>query len=121
MLLKDFYKVVSSSKKEHHFVTEISINKSHPLYQGHFPDRPVTPGVILMQLFKEQAETCIGKRLALQKAVNVKFMAVVDPTSCANLLLETQIEEIDNYYKVKGIARQNGEIALKFNATYNPV
>ncbi|WP_417887466.1 hydroxymyristoyl-ACP dehydratase [Zunongwangia sp.] len=121
MLLKDFYKVISSSKETNQFVTEISINKNHPLYKGHFPNRPVTPGVVLMNLFKEETERQVGCLLALQKAVNVKFMAVVDPTSCANLVLETQIDQVDNEYKVKGIARQNGEMALKFNAIYKAI
>ena len=52
MLLKDFYTVLESSQQEDTFITKLSIEKTHPLYAGHFPERPVTPGVILMQLFK---------------------------------------------------------------------
>lgn len=121
MLLKDFYTVLESSQQEDTFITKLSIEKTHPLYAGHFPERPVTPGVILMQLFKEEAERRTGKSLALQHANNVKFMAVVDPNTCDHLILESHITEEDGIIKVRGIARQNEALALKFSAVYKTV
>ncbi|WBL20845.1 MULTISPECIES: hydroxymyristoyl-ACP dehydratase [unclassified Zunongwangia] len=121
MLLKDFYKVLESSKEEETFVTKISIEKSHSLYAGHFPDRPVTPGVILMHLFKEEAERRTNKNLALIKATNVKFMAVVDPNTSDKVILETKIIEENGITKVQGVAKQNDALALKFNALYKAV
>ncbi|SFC08200.1 3-hydroxyacyl-[acyl-carrier-protein] dehydratase [Zunongwangia mangrovi] len=121
MLLKDFYTVLESSEQEDTFTTKISIEKTHPLYEGHFPDRPVTPGVILMQLFKEEAERRTGKSLALKNASNVKFMAVVDPNTCDHLVLESKISVEDDLIKVRGVARQNEALALKFSALYKVV
>ncbi|MDN3593978.1 hydroxymyristoyl-ACP dehydratase [Zunongwangia endophytica] len=121
MLLKDFYKVLESSKEEETFITKIYIEKSHSLYSGHFPDRPVTPGVILMHLFKEEAERRTSQNLGLIKASNVKFMAVVDPNTSDEVILETQITEEEGITKVKGIAKQNNALALKFNALYKAV
>jgi len=121
MLLKDFYSVTSSSELEGEFITEVKINKDHDLYRGHFPDRPVTPGVILMQLFKEEAERRSNKKLQLETALNVKFMAVVDPNICENLILQSSIINEDGIIKLKGIAKQNDIISLKISATYKPV
>lgn len=121
MLLKDFYSVTSSSELEGEFITEVKINKEHQLYKGHFPDRPVTPGVILMQLFKEEAERRSNKKLQLETALNVKFMAVVDPNICENLILLSSIINEDGIIKLKGIAKQNDIISLKISATYKPV
>ncbi len=121
MLLKDFYSVTSSSELEGEFITEVKINKKHQLYKGHFPNRPVTPGVILMQLFKEEAERRSNKKLQLETALNVKFMAVVDPNICENLILLSSIINEDGIIKLKGIAKQNECISLKISATYKPV
>lgn len=118
MLLSDFYSVESSAENEGLHTTELRINKSHRLYNGHFPHRPVTPGVILMQLFKEEAERICGTGLQLEKAVNVKFMAVVDPNEDENLLLESVIEETDSGISLKGVAKHKGAISLKINAIY---
>ena len=121
MLLKEFYSVVDSGRTETEFVTEIRINKDHDIYRGHFPGLPVTPGVILMQLFKEEAERQTNKKLQLEQANNVKFMAVVDPNTEAHFFLHSEIQQEKNIVKLKGIARHNGNISLKINSVYRVV
>jgi len=121
MLLKDFYSVTSSTELEGEYITEVKINKDHELYKGHFPDRPVTPGVILMQLFKEEAERRSNKKLQLVTAANVKFMAVVDPNVCEKLILQSSIVLDNGIFKLKGIAKQNDSISLKISATYKSI
>jgi len=118
MLLKDFYTVLHSKLVEGEFITEIRINKDHRLYQGHFPSRPVTPGVVLMQLFKEEAERQFKCSLELQTASNIKFMAVVDPNQGENFILQSNIEKENGFLKLKGIALHNSCIALKINSIY---
>jgi len=118
MLLKDFYTVLHSKQVEGKFITEIRIHKDHRLYQGHFPGRPVTPGVVLMQLFKEEVERQFNCSLELQTANNIKFMAVVDPNQGENFILQSNIEKENGFLKLKGIAQHNGCIALKINSTY---
>ncbi|MBK5192968.1 MAG: hydroxymyristoyl-ACP dehydratase [Flavobacteriaceae bacterium] len=118
MLLKDFYTVLHSKQVEGEFITEIRIHKDHRLYQGHFPGRPVTPGVVLMQLFKEEAERQFNCALELQKASNIKFMAVVDPNQGENFILQSNIQEENGSLKLKGIAQHNGCIALRINSIY---
>ena len=118
MVLKDFYSVISSQHSEGAYTTTLKINNSHELYQGHFPGRPVTPGVILMQLFKEQAELVSGKELQLERASNVKFTAVVDPNSDQELILRSTIEENGGVINLKGTAENNSSIAIKIQAIY---
>lgn len=121
MLLKDFYSVGNSTKTDGEFITSIRINKEHELYRGHFPHRPVTPGVILMQLFKEEAERQVRSRLKLEKAVNVKFMAVVDPNEDENLILQSFLEEEQGWVNLKGTATHKDRITLKISALYQKV
>ena len=121
MLLKDFYSVEESTQNEDEYTSVIKINKNHPLYKGHFPDRPVTPGVILMQMFKEEAERRCQCKLQLETASNVKFMAVVNPNTCDLLTLQSTITLEDGIFKLRGIAKQNDCISLKISATYQSV
>lgn len=118
MLLKDFYSVLTSSREEGKYFTQLQINKDHAIYEGHFPGRPVTPGVILMHLFKEEAERRCDCKLQFKKGSNVKFMAVVDPNKNAILNLESEIEELNGEIKLKGIARNSEGISLKINSFY---
>lgn len=121
MLLKDFYSVQNSTIHNGEIITGIRINKNHDLYRGHFPDRPVTPGVILMQLFKEEAERQTGSNLKLEKAINVKFMAVVDPNDDENLVMHSVFEKHNGYVNLKGTARHKDGIALKISAVYKMI
>lgn len=119
MHLKDFYSVENTDQEDRKFVTEIRINKNNAIYKGHFPGRPVTPGVILMQLFKEEAERQTNLNLQFQSATNVKFMAVVDPNEDKNLFLHSELNNsIDGKISLKGFASYNSSIALKINALY---
>jgi len=56
MVLKDFYTVSGSEENENIYTTSLKVNGAHEIYKGHFPNRPVTPEVVLMQLFKDEAE-----------------------------------------------------------------
>lgn len=119
MLLKDFYSVISTTELDGEFITKVKINKSHELYQGHFPEAPVTPGVILMQLFKEEAERRTSLKLQLNTAANVKFMAVVNPNICEVVTIQSSIISEGGIIKLKGIAKQNDCVSLKINASYH--
>ena len=118
MLLEDFYTIGDSTHNNGEYITEIKINRHHPVYQGHFPKKPVTPGVLLMQFFKEEAERQVGSLLQLDKAYNIKFMAVVDPNVDEIFTMFSSLEEKDGVIHLRGTAKHNGCIALKINALY---
>ncbi|TQI70743.1 3-hydroxyacyl-[acyl-carrier-protein] dehydratase [Gramella sp. Hel_I_59] len=116
--MKDFYTVTKSVKDNDTTQTSLKVNAEHELYKGHFPGRPVTPGVVLMQLFKEEAERISDEKLSLKRASNVKFTAVFDPTDNDELILESKLEKQGAYYELKGIAKSETGIITKINALY---
>ncbi|MCG9972302.1 hydroxymyristoyl-ACP dehydratase [Christiangramia crocea] len=118
MILKEFYEVLQTEHKEDLYHTTLRVNKDHEIYKGHFPGRPVTPGVVLMQLFKEEAERIYENSLQLARADNVKFTAVFDPTENEELILESQLEKNGDFIKLKGIAKNHKGIVLKINSLY---
>lgn len=118
MILEDFYKVSNTALAGDDAVTTLKINKDHEIYKGHFPGRPVTPGVVLMQLFKEEAERIFDKKLQLVRADNVKFTAVFDPTQDNELILDSHLTETGEFIKLKGIAKTKEGIVLKINTLY---
>ena len=118
MLLKAFYEILNTSLVGNEAITTLNINKDHEIYRGHFPGRPVTPGVVLMQLFKEEAERIFDKKLQLVRANNVKFTAVFDPTQDNQLILESNLTETGEFIKLTGLARNKEGIVLKMNSLY---
>jgi 3-hydroxyacyl-[acyl-carrier-protein] dehydratase len=57
----------------------LTINAGHKIFEGHFPGQPVVPGVCLMQMVKELFEQVLGKKMNLQTASEMKFLAVINP------------------------------------------
>lgn len=118
-ILTDFYTLNSFEKTESgSFVAQISLNKNHEIFKGHFPGNPVTPGVCMMQIVKELTEEFTGNQLFLKTASNVKFMAIINPFETPELTLILDINEAENEVKVKNTAFFGETIALKMSVNY---
>ena len=61
------------------YLVRIEFNKQHPIFNGHFPNNPVVPGVTLVQIVKEQIEVILVRKIRLEKISIIKFLKVIDP------------------------------------------
>ena len=96
----------------------ITINKDHIVFNGHFPENPVMPGVCMMQIIKEITEKIVDKKLFMQSASNIKFMAIINPFITPELELQLEIIESDQGYKVKNISKFEDTVALKSTTNF---
>jgi 3-hydroxyacyl-[acyl-carrier-protein] dehydratase len=118
-ILKDFYTLQSYEKTENgSFVANISLNKDHDIFKGHFPGNPVTPGVCMMQIVKELTEEFTDSKLFLKTASNVKFMAIINPFETPDLILQLDINENEDEIKVRNTTLFGETIALKMSVNY---
>lgn len=70
MLLDNFYTILSSESSDSTTWTiQIELNPAHTVYQGHFPEHPVVPGVCLLQLIKECAENIRQQKLQITPSI----------------------------------------------------
>ncbi len=123
MLLDDFYTIVDQNfyEESHTLKTTIKVNKEHHIFNGHFPNNPVMPGVCMMQISKELLKNYIGKPLFMQSCNNVKFMAIINPEENPILDIELKINEEGNLVKVKNLSKFKTTVALKMNLTYQVI
>ncbi|WP_426274476.1 3-hydroxyacyl-ACP dehydratase [Chryseobacterium sp. S-02] len=118
-ILTGFYTLESYEQAENgSFTANISLNKDHDIFKGHFPGNPVTPGVCMMQIVKELTEEFTGKKLFLKSASNVKFMAIINPFETPDLTLQLDINEGEEEIKVKNTTSFGETIALKMSVNY---
>lgn len=120
MLLQDFYTLRALEQVEDQkYIAHITLNKGHAIFEGHFPNHPVTPGVCMMQIIKELTESVVKRPLFMHKASNVKFMALINPEINPDLKLELDISgSEESEYKVKNVTYFDDTIALKLVSTY---
>ena len=118
MLIKGLYNTEAFNKTDKGLIAHIRIDPEHEIFKGHFPGKPVMPGVCMIQIIKELTERALGKELFLSVASNVKFMAIINPETDPELLLELAISGEDNLIKVRNTTSFGDTIALKLSATF---
>jgi len=97
MLLDTFFSVVKQESAPGFVKAWLSINKDHDLLKGHFPGKPIVPGVCMMQMITELMELRTKRNLRIKEAQNMKFLSVIDPVQ--NNIIEASVSFIeDNSY-----------------------
>lgn len=91
MLLDNFYTILSSESSDSTTWTiQIELNPDHTVYQGHFPEHPVVPGVCLLQLIKECAENIRQQKLQITQVSSCKFLSAINPIASDSNRTESQ-------------------------------
>jgi 3-hydroxymyristoyl/3-hydroxydecanoyl-(acyl carrier protein) dehydratase len=57
----------------------LRINWGHPIFEGHFPGRPVVPGACLLQIVKELVSMALDSEVRLTRADQIKFISMIGP------------------------------------------
>lgn len=72
----------------------VRIPATHPALPGHFPGRPIVPGVVLLQCVLDEAERWLGKALSVRTLPQAKFSAPLLPEQDAELELRLTKNEL---------------------------
>lgn len=120
LLIDKFYKIGGIEEQESgKFKVNITLNKDHEIFKGHFPGNPVTPGACMIQIIKELTSQILGYKIVMSSTSNVKFMALINPEVSPDLILDLDINAGDETaIKVKNTTSFGGTIALKMSNLY---
>jgi 3-hydroxyacyl-[acyl-carrier-protein] dehydratase len=88
MLRNDFFSFSAPQIEGNTVRTTLELNAAHKIFEGHFPQHPIVPGVCMMQMVKEVVENVIGKETNLSIAHNIKFLTVIDPRENKTIQLD---------------------------------
>lgn len=116
--LNGLYTLDNLNVAETKATANITINKDHIVFNGHFPGNPVMPGVCMMQIIKEITEKIVEKKLFMDSASNIKFMAIINPFKTPEIELQLEILETEQGYKVKNISKFEETVALKSTTNF---
>ena len=97
----------------------VSVNAAHAIFKGHFPEHPVMPGVCQLQMLTDVAIQFLGRKLELQAASNMKFLAMLDPNTFQTVDVEVTIKKIEgDLVSIWGKVTQEEHTFLKFRGTF---
>lgn len=128
MLLKDrFFKVLSESRTdEQNAVFHCQLLADCDVYRGHFPHKPVSPGVCNIEMIKECVMMLTGQKLIIKGIKQCRLTAVASPEVCPEVDVTVAVapvfsegESLAGYNVVASIAdaarsymEYKGEMAL---------
>ena len=96
---------------------DIILNPEHDIFKGHFPDVPVLPGVIMMQMVKELVEVADQKKYILRKAASLKFLQMINPLDTQKLSVDVTIDrQEDQSLKLKAVLSSETAVHFKMSA-----
>lgn len=99
MLLEGkYYRVLTQKRDGLHGVFHVALLHDCDVYRGHFPGRPVSPGVCNIETIKELTMSLTGKSLGIQHIKSCRFTAVASPAICPEVDVEiTAIPSSEGY------------------------
>ena len=72
----------------------LRIPGTHPALPGHFPGRPIVPGVVLLHCVLDEAERWLGRAVSVRTLPQAKFSAPLLPEQDAELELRLTGDEL---------------------------
>ncbi|MFA6779603.1 MAG: hydroxymyristoyl-ACP dehydratase [Paludibacteraceae bacterium] len=100
---------------EAHFA--VRLNTEHRIYEGHFPQMPVVPGVCTIQMVKECLQTTRNEELQYTNIINCKFPAMIVPSMVQELLIDITTIEEDGAISMKASVKGDGHNFLSLKAS----
>lgn len=88
----------------------------HPIFQGHFPGRPVTPGMVMVQLAQQLLSEGLSQEVHLRTARTIKFLSPLEPVTGTELdiVLRITAEEGSSYTcDIHGTCGERAVFSLK--------
>jgi 3-hydroxyacyl-[acyl-carrier-protein] dehydratase len=120
MLINDFFTVSDLNNSEGTIEATVQLNASHKIFDGHFPENPVTPGVVQIQMVKEILEKALEKEWTLKEVGRCKFLAILNPKEDAEITITIKHNKEDEVLKVSasGVSKDKATTFFKFTARY---
>ncbi len=116
-LLDSLYFVESKTPAEGGWLYALRMNAECVIYKAHFPGKPITPGVCLVQAGVELLSDASSTNLTLCCANNVKFLGILHPDSPLIQVRIHKISEADGFTKARIDIESDGRPIAKMSLT----
>lgn len=118
MLLNDFFTISEINADSNKIVAKIKLNAKHKIFDGHFPDNPVTPGVVQLHIVKEILESHYKRDLGLKTISKCKFLSILNPDNTPSITIIIDLLLVDDVIKVNATGAFEDTTFFKFSAIY---
>ncbi len=121
MLIESLYFITSKEVNlvEKKATLGVRLSASHPIFEGHFPDMPILPGVCQVQMCSEILAHILEQKIALSEANSIKFLSFINPNETDSFNLELSWDNIESKISLTAIIKSAEKTCLKMKANYS--
>lgn len=121
MMRKDFFSIEKQEINGTEATFLLNLLPTCPVYQGHFPQKAIAPGVCNIEMIKSCAEIVLGKPLFLHYIAQCRLTALVTPDQYPQLQLTLQlIPQEEGHKMVAKLTSLTGEVCMELKAEVIP-
>lgn len=118
MLKNNFYSIQSQSASEQSLSAIINIDPNHEIFEGHFPGKPVVPGVCMIQIVKELLEAGFSKPMLFQKGNQIKFLQLLVPVKHESVEVNISWKTIENGIQANADFKRESVTIFKLSGSF---
>lgn len=109
-------KISVSKIQEGEILAEFQFSKNLALFTGHFPDKPILPGIVQVEMVKYTLEKALGIPLAISSMEKTKFARLIQPETRIKVAISlTRNKEDKGHITARALLKTSGELAGKVN------
>ena len=98
------------------------IDWDHPVYLGHFPSNPVTPGAFQLQMINDVLQDHTGTPLMMSAARSIKFISPHSPGEGNILELDLSIKPVtEDKLDINATLSGSNKIYLRFSGEFKRI
>ncbi len=118
-LKNNLYNILSANPESQSFT--IGFNPDCMIYKAHFPGKPITPGVCIIQIATELLNEISPGKKVLSSVGNAKFLAIINPLESKEVTFTfKKISEEDGFLKVSALVSDKDTVFTKLSLKYQP-
>lgn len=118
MSLEGFYRIDDIRPAECGYTIDVTLFAGHRIYEGHFPEKAVVPGVCTLTVVRDALSKALGHGVMFSFIKECKFLSALLPEKDLSLVIEA-------IFKGEGQVRCNvlmdNNIVLKLNAAISDI
>ena len=116
MFLDTLFHIDSEKISDNQADFTVRLNPSHPIYSGHFPNDPITPGVCVVQIAIDLFSHLRLQEYILSQAKSIKFIQIIRPNEYEQVDYHLTWEPLeDNSFQVKVVVSNNDTVFSKMS------
>ena len=120
MLLGNLFHIIKLNLSDDGLYARIELDPAHPIFVGHFPLRPILPGVCQLQIIEEILGHAFNRKLKLKSIAQVKFLVFIDPETNKQLDVNIKLRNKENSpFSAEGSYIWGETVFLKVKAEFD--